>query len=291
MTVSLDFWRDVSSGPQGDGFVEGQNVAIEYRWADGQFDRLPAMAADLVSRRVAVIVTAAAPAGALAARAATATIPIVFDIGERPGHARSGHQPCSAGRERDRHQSFHPARLGQSGWDSCVTWCPRPFGWRCWSIRLTLATAEATLGDVGTPARAMGCKFRSSRPALGARSMRPSPTLVRDRPDALFVAPDGFFEKPAGPTCDTWRRDTRPPRHLSDVVSGGGRADRATGLTFRTLVVRLASTPVESSRGRSRPTCRCLQATKCELVINLQDGPDAARPPPCRPNYSSVPTR
>ena len=66
------------------GYVEGKNVTIEFRWAEGQYDRLPALAADLIQRRIAVLVTTGGEPSALAAKATTSTVPIVFTTGGDP---------------------------------------------------------------------------------------------------------------------------------------------------------------------------------------------------------------
>src|SRR5690348_17278734 len=79
-----DRLRGFRRGLKDTGYVEGENVSIEYRWAENQMDRLPALAAELVRRRVALITTSGGPAVAFAAKAATTTIPIVFAVADDP---------------------------------------------------------------------------------------------------------------------------------------------------------------------------------------------------------------
>jgi ABC-type uncharacterized transport system substrate-binding protein len=86
------------------GYVEGQNLTIEYRWAEGHYDRLPALAAELVGRNVDVIAaTGGGPSTTLAAKQVTSTIPIVFCHRHRPGRRRANCQPGPPGRQFHRH--------------------------------------------------------------------------------------------------------------------------------------------------------------------------------------------
>jgi putative ABC transport system substrate-binding protein len=98
--------RAFRQGLKDTGYIEGENVAIEYRWAEGQYDHLPALAAGLVRRQVSVI-AALGPAPAFAAKAATTTIPIIFAVNDDPVRLGLVRQPRATGWKCDGNQFFH----------------------------------------------------------------------------------------------------------------------------------------------------------------------------------------
>src|SRR5262245_34762890 len=171
------------------GYVEGQNVTVEYHWLGGQYDRLAPLMADLVRRRVAVIATPGVTAAAPAAKAATTTIPIVFGVAEDPvklGLVASLARPGGNATGINFLVSEVVAkRLGQ-----LHDLVPKAVRIAVLVNPANAPIAETTLRDIPEAARGLGLQIS----VLNARTPREIEaafaTLVRDRADALFLAPD-----------------------------------------------------------------------------------------------------
>jgi putative tryptophan/tyrosine transport system substrate-binding protein len=174
------------------GYVEGENVAIEYRWAEGQFDRLPALAAELVRRRVAVIATSGGPATASAAKAATATIPIVFIVGQDPVRlglvaslSRPGGNLTGV--------NFLVAELTAKRLGLLRELVPGAARIAVLVNPANATNAETTLREVELAARGMGLQMQILKASTSPEIEAAFATFARERSDALFVGNDAFL--------------------------------------------------------------------------------------------------
>jgi ABC-type uncharacterized transport system substrate-binding protein len=188
---SADLMRAFRQGLKETGHAEGENVAIEYRWAENQADRLPALAAELVRRQVAVLVANGGFPASFAARAATTTIPIVFIAAEdpvrrglvtslaRPGGNLTGVNFLSAelvSKRLELLRELVPAAAK-------VAVLVNPNG----------STPEVTVRDAEVAARAIGLKIQVLEASSSREIDVAFATLVRERLDALFVGTDAYF--------------------------------------------------------------------------------------------------
>ena len=167
-------------------------MAIEYRWAENQMDRLPALAAQLVRRQVAVIVTAGGLVSALAAKAATATIPIVFGVAEDPVRlglvaslARPGGNLTGI--------NFFNAELAAKRLELLRELVPAATRVAVLVNPANPTNTETTLRDVEAAARAIGLQIQIFNASTSREIDAAFANFVRERPDALFVGNDGFF--------------------------------------------------------------------------------------------------
>jgi putative ABC transport system substrate-binding protein len=183
--------RGFRQGLKDTGYIEGENVSIEYRWADNQTDRLPALAVELVRRRVAVIATFSPPV-ALAAKAATTTIPIVFNTGDDPVRlglvaslARPGGNLTGI--------NFFVGELAAKRLEVLRELVPG-------ATRVALLLdpsagqiTETTLGDVEAAGRPKGLQIQVLNVQASREINAAFATFMRERPDALYVGPGPFF--------------------------------------------------------------------------------------------------
>jgi putative tryptophan/tyrosine transport system substrate-binding protein len=248
------------------GYFEGQNVTVEYHWLEGQFDRLPALMADLV-RRVAVIATPAGNAAALAAKAATTTIPIVFGVGEDPvklglvaSLARPGGNLTGI--------NFFATELGAKRLALLHELVPK-------AVRIAVLVNPANIGstesirDIPEAARAMGLQIQVLNASTSREIEAAFATLVRDRPDALYVAGDVFF------TSRRVQFVTLAAHHRIPASYASREAVEAGGLmgydTDRAGMYRQVGTYTgQILKGAKPADLPVLQSTKFEFVINLQ---------------------
>src|SRR5262249_35930362 len=174
------------------GYVEGENIAIEYRWADNQSDRLPALAADFVRRRVAVIAATGGHLSALAAKAATTTIPIVFSVGDDP--VRTG-LVASLARPGGNLTGINVfgVELAAKRLDLLRELVGRVDRVAALVNPANVPATEVTLRDIETAARGLGLQYRVVNADTPREIDAAFASIGDERPDALFVADTPFF--------------------------------------------------------------------------------------------------
>src|SRR5262245_23017896 len=191
LDTGMDRLRGFRQGLKDTGFVEGENVAIDYRSAENQNDRLPGLAAELVSRPVAVIAAIQGIASVLAAKAATTTIPIVFNVSEDPvklglvaSLARPGSNLTGV--------NFVTGELTAKRLELLRELVPAASRVAV-LVNPTNPATETTVRDVEPAARAMGLQIQVLNASTSREINAAFATLVRERPDALFVGGDSLF--------------------------------------------------------------------------------------------------
>jgi putative ABC transport system substrate-binding protein len=248
-------------------YIEGQNVTVEYHWLEGRFDRLPALVADVVRRRVAVIATPGSIAAALAAKAATATIPIIFAVGEdpvklglvaslaRPGGNATGSNFFSQEVVAKRLRLLHDL-------------VPKTVRVAVLLNPANVSAAELTLRDVQEAAPALGLQIQILNATTIGEIDAAFTALARQRPDALFVAPDVFFNSRAVQFATLTAVHRIPTNYTNrDFVTVGGLMSYGTDYADAYRQVGVYTGRILN--GAKPADLPVVQSTKFEFVINL----------------------
>jgi putative tryptophan/tyrosine transport system substrate-binding protein len=260
-----DLLQAFRQGLKETGYIEGENVAIEYRWAENQVDRLPKLVADLAHRRVAVI-AAIGPPAALAAKAATMTVPIVFIVNEdpvrldlvaslnRPGGNLTGINIFTAELVAKRLELLR--ELVPAATRIAVLVNPA-----------NAATAESTLAHVEPAARAMGLRIQVLNASTSREIELAFASFVRDRPDALFVGADPLFFGRRVQLANLASRHAIPASYAQRVIAEAGGL-MSYGSNILDAFRQVGTYTGRILKGGKPAELPVVQATKFELVIN-----------------------
>ena len=261
-TLIEDRLRAFRQGLKDSGYVERENVAIEYRWAEGQYDRLPALAAELVRRQVAVFVTTA-PNASFAAKAATTTIPIVFLLNDdpvrlglvaslaRPGGNLTGINILTielVAKRLELLRELVPAAAHMA-------------------MLVSATSAEAMVRDVEPVARALGVQIQFFNVSTIREIDAAFATFARERPDALFVAGDPFLAGRRVQLAQLAAFHRLPATYaLRDYAEAGGLMSYGPSIkdAFRQIGVYTG----RILKGAKPMDLPVVQPNKFELVIN-----------------------
>jgi putative ABC transport system substrate-binding protein len=250
------------------GWVDGQNVTVEYNWLDGRFDRVSSVIADIVRRRVAVIATPGTIYGAQAAKAATTTIPIVFGVGDDPvkqglvaSLARPGGNVTG--------YNFLLAEVGTKRLELLHGLVPKAVRFAMLVNPENVPIAARTLHEVPEAARALGLKIQILNASTKDEIEAAFDTLVRDRIDALFVAPDPFFISQRDQFATLTARYRIPAAYSTrDDVEAGGLM--SYGTDNQEMYRQVGIYTGQILKGAKPADLPVLQSTKFEFLINLK---------------------
>jgi putative ABC transport system substrate-binding protein len=265
--ASAKYVASLRKGLADAGSVEGRNVAIEYRWGHGHSGLLPELASDLISRRVAVIVTPGGVAAALAAKAATTTIPIVFVIGadpvqaglvaslNRPGGNVTGISSMNTGLAAKQLGLLHQL-LGRDARFAVLVNPSNP------QTRSTLSEVQAAASAMAQPLETVtATTYRDISAAFG--------DAVRKRTDALLIIADPLFASRPVQLATLAARHALPTIYaLREFAEAGGLM--SYGSNFTELFRQAGTYAGRILKGEKPADLPILQATKFELVVNLQ---------------------
>lgn len=250
------------------GFVEGKNVAIEYRWAEGRFDRLPELATDLVRRRVSVIAAPGSTTAALAAKAATGTIPIVFGVSEDPvkfglvaSLARPGGNATGI--------NYFTTELVAKRLGLLHELLPRAARVAVLLNPANVTNTQMTLQGVEAAARAMALQIQTFNASTIGEIDSSFAALAQWRPDAVFVAPDSFYNTRREQLSKLAAHHAIPAVYaVRNYVEAGGLM--SYGPDIAAMFHRVGAYTGKILNGKKPEDLPVEQVTKVELVINLK---------------------